>query len=137
MRTTLDIENILFSFLKASSLASEINGGIYKRQRPAQSSKEDVVINCLPVSNRQLQDAVANVNIHVPNVTVQRDGITDQSHADHPRLNELATLAWQLLDDQFNPLGYTFHVQQQILIQDEDAGDHYVNIRIEFYSVNL
>jgi hypothetical protein len=133
MKTSLDIENILFTFLKASSIATEINGGIYKRLRPAESKLEDIVINCLPINNAQLQSCVANVNIHVPNLSVQIGDITN-CVPNHTRLNELATEACMILNDQYAN-GYLFTVQQQNLFEDED--DHMVNIRIDFNSVNL
>jgi hypothetical protein len=136
MKTTLDIEDILFAAVKASPLASAINGGVYKRQRPVNSAVEDIVVNCLPVGNTQLQRAVANINIHVPNLSVTKGGITDNSMANHSRLKELAGMVEASLDDQFAQ-DYGYEIQQQQLFQDEVANDHYVNFRINFYSFNV
>lgn len=135
MKTTLDIEDILWSFLKNSSLKTAISGGIYKRKRPSASEKEDVVINCLPVNNLQLQSAVANVNIHVPNKVQNISGIQDPM-PDHARLKALGNEAVSLLVDQWDS-DYNFDVQQQNVFEDEDGKSHYVNIRLDFYSINI
>lgn len=135
MKTTLDIEDILWTFLNSSSLKGSVNGGVYKRRRPTGSTKEDVVINCLPVNNLQVQSAVANVNIHVPNKVQNISGIED-SYPDHARLKALGNIAVSLLVDQWNT-GYNFDVQQQNVFEDEDGKSHYVNIRLDFYSINI
>jgi hypothetical protein len=137
MKTTFDIENILYQYLKASALATEITGGIYKRQKPVNSANEDIVINCLPVNNLQLQRAVANVNIHVPNKPVFVNGVNDTSHPDHSRLQELAGIAEPILQDHSVGQDYGFSIQQQQLIQDEGSDFHYINFRIDFYSLNV
>jgi hypothetical protein len=136
MITTLEIENIMYLYLKDSSLADEITGKVYKRSRPAQSKQEDVVINCLPVNNTQLQFAVVNVNIHVPNIRVLSNNIEDGGHVDHPRMLELSGIAKDLLDDQWSS-GYSFHVQQQNIFQDEISENAYVNFRIDFNYINI
>lgn len=135
MKTTLDIEDILWSFLKNSSLKTSISGGIYKRKRPSGSKAEDIVINCLPVNNLQVQSAVANVNIHVPNKVQNISGIQD-SIPDHARLKALGNEAVSLLVDQWDS-DYNFDVQQQNVFEDEDGKGHYVNIRLDFYSINI
>lgn len=134
MITTLEIENIIFLHLRDSALADEITGKVYKRSRPPQSNVEDVVINCLPVNNAQLQAAVVNVNIHVPNIKVQAGNFTDGAHPNHPRMLELANIARGILDEQWGD-DYSFRVQQQNVFEDE--ADHYVNFRVDFNSINL
>ena len=137
MKTTFDIENILFAFITASPLATDISGGIYKRQRPAQSQSEDIVINCLPINNKQLQQAVANVNIHVPNLQVTVNGISDKSHADFARLQELADLAKVTMSDHWELQDYGFSIQQQQTIQDDISDTHYINFRLDILSINV
>lgn len=136
MKTTMDIEDILWIFLNSSSLKSSVNGGVYKKKRPAGSISEDVVINCLPVNNLQLQSAVANVNIHVPNKVQNIGDVQDDSQPDHARLKTLGNAAVGLLVDQWNS-DYNFDVQQQNIFEDEDGKSHYVNIRLDFYSINI
>lgn len=136
MKTTFNLVDILWGKLKASPLATAINGGIYKYRRPINSRKEDVLINCLPVDNNQMQQAIANVNIHVPNQVHTLNGAVDDSQPNHVRLSELADLAIAALTDVWAE-DYNFDVQQQILFSDDEANDHYINIRIEFNNINL
>lgn len=136
MKTTLDIEEVLWKFLNNSSLKSSINGGIYKVKRPAGSLKEDIVVNSLPVNNLQLQSAVVNVNIHVPNRTFKSGDVLDASQPNHARLKVLGNAAVAILVDQWDT-DYNFDVQQQNLFEDEDGNSHYINIRLDFFSINI
>ena len=136
MKTTLDLVDIIWQRLNGSQLKTEINGGVYKHRRPAASQKEDVVINCLPINTLQLQSAIVNVNIHVPNLTVAVNGTQDNSQPDHTRLQELTAIAVTILSDVWAE-DYNFDIQQQTLIEDPEAGDHYINLRLEFFNINI
>lgn len=138
MRTTFDLEQILYDRLKTGDLASEITGSIYKRQRIPASQLEDVVIISLPVNADQIQEAVVNINIHVPNIEVTANGVTNPDQPNFERLQSLADLAKLELDDVYETqIGYYFNVQQQNVFSDEEAGDHYINFRIVFNSFNF
>lgn len=134
MKTTLDVVDAIFNALKGSTLENVISGSIYKHRRVLNSKKEDVVINSLPINNEQLQQCVANVNIHVPDVTFKVDGNVEYQ-PDHTRLLELAAEAVQSLEAWESD--YHFDVQQQSIIQEESAKEHFINIRLNFYSINL
>ncbi len=135
MKTTLDTVDIVWSRLDASPLKAEITGGIFKHQRPTGSVKEDVVINGLPINNLQVQSAIVNVNIHVPALFIDFEG-TQTQQPDNVRLNELSVLAIAALSDVWSQ-DYNYDVQQQILIMDTDPTDFYVNIRLEFFNINI
>lgn len=135
MMTTLDIVDLLYVKLDASALKTAISGTINKHRRVADSDKEDVVINCLPVNNEQLQKTIANVNIHVPDLQIEVNGVQDKQ-PDHARLQTLAALAIGILNDNWTST-LNYDVQQQVIIEDREAGDHYINIRIEFFIENL
>lgn len=133
MRTTYDAENIIFKTLSASNTLN-ISGDVYKH-RPLNSHQEDIIVGSLPISNDDIQKAVLNINVHVPNLIVNISGAQDNTQPNLARLNELTRLVWQLLDNQFFN-GYWFYVQQQNLFADEQTNEHYSNIRLEFYSIN-
>lgn len=135
MTTTLAIISILFSRLDGSALKNAITGSICKQKRDGNSRKEDVVINCLPVNNTALQTAIANVNIYVPDIKVEVNGMQD-TQPNIARLEELAAMAVEVLDDYWSGT-YNFYVQQQHVFDDPESGCHYVNIRIEFFIENL
>lgn len=136
MITTLDLVDIIWQRLNGSPLKTAISGGLYKHRRPAGSQTEDVVINSLPINNVQLQTGIANVNIHVPNLTIEASGVQDSKQPNSIRLQELAAIAIEALSDVWAG-DYNYDVQQQTLLEDEEAGDYYINIRIEFYNINI
>lgn len=135
MITAFDIIDIIYEGLQGGELASAINGGVYKHKRPVSSSLEDVVINCLPVNATQMQTAIANVNIHVPNISVTANGSTDNTVPNHPRMKLLAQKAMEDLESNWAPT-YSYHVQQAGILQEDDFG-HFINIRIEFFNINI
>lgn len=135
MITAFDIIDIIYTGLQGGQLATAINGGLYKHKRPVSSTLEDVVVNCLPVNANQMQTAIANVNIHVPNISVTVAGTTDNTVPNHPRMKELAQKAVQDLESNWAST-YSYHVQQAGMLQDDDFS-HYINIRIEFFNINI
>lgn len=136
MKTTFEVDDILFTRAKSSLLADEISGDIYKVRRPAGSEKEDVVIVGLGIANDQLQKGVWNINIYVPNLVLEVGSVQDGNIPDTARMQELANIACEAFDDvQEN--GFYYTVQQQLLVFDPDMGQYFVNIRIEVFNENL
>jgi hypothetical protein len=135
VKTTFDLVNIIVSILKGNTaLMSTINGGVYK-QRPAGSTKEDIVINSLPVNNLQMQSGLVNVNIHIPTIAVTIDGTVDHQ-LNAARFKEVTDMVIALLDDVWAQ-DYNLGVQQQNLIKEQNGTEYYNNIRIEFNIINL
>jgi len=134
MKTTLDIVDTINTRLQAVSSLSTLTGEIYKYQRPVDSDLEDIVINSLPITNEQLQQAVANVNVYVPDVVVTVSGKENRV----PNLTRLKALAVIVLAELMDRISgnFTWDVQQQLLIQDSESNSHYVNIRLQFFVLN-
>ena len=65
-RTALDGKQWLLTLLLEGGAKDAINGAIYKDKRPSGSTKEDIVINSLPMTNGFMQNGVFNINIYVP-----------------------------------------------------------------------
>jgi hypothetical protein len=136
MKTTFDVEDIIWQHLNGSSLDSAITGNIYKVKRPFNSNVEDVVINVLPLNNLELQTGVINVNIFVPNFVINVNQAQDHTQPNRARLKLLTGLAIGLLEEIWVD-DYTFTVQQQILFEDPESKSHYSNIRLDFYNINI
>lgn len=140
MRTTFDIVDIIYPILKNdAALTTALSGTVYKDgQRPIGSGKEDVSIGSLPVNGEQLQQTVVNVNIHVPNQKLLLNDVQDNTKPDLKRLKALTALVIGLVNEKYYS-DYWFFVQQQQLFpeQDENANEHYSNIRLSFYSENI
>jgi hypothetical protein len=134
VKTTFDSVDIIWNALVNAGVKSLVSGGVYKSIRPINSTKEDFVVNSLPLFMGQLQNTVVNVNIHVPNLTIVANGAQDGSQPDLERLKVLTNLAVGILDNKWGN-GYNYSVQQQNVIQ--DYGNYFSNIRIQFVWVNL
>ncbi len=136
MKTTIDLVNDVFTLLNVPVLTGAISGKVYKHRRPTNSKKEDIVVNCLPVTGDQLQTAVVNINIHVANLKLQLNGTTDLSQPDHVRLNAIAGLVTPLIEDaSINDL--VTSVQQQTVIEEAEIDEHYINIRVNIFNINV
>lgn len=140
MKTTLDIVTVLYQRLVWAQEQNVLNlsgGAVYKFKRLANRETFcDVVINSLPVTGDQLQEAVANINIHAPNLTVQSGNAQDNSQPDTKTLKELTDAVIGVVDDYWPDEKGNFSVQQQTLLQDQD-GQWYSNLRIEYYNPNI
>lgn len=136
MINTLQLVDLVFLRLKGSSLESAISGKLYKHKRPVNSVLEDIVVNSLPTNNLQLQSAVLNVNIFVPNLKLKINNVQDNTQPDHLRLETLCNLAVDRLKDYWQD-DFNFDVQQQMLFEDEQSGSHYINIRLDFFNINI
>lgn len=112
-----------------------LSGDVYKHKRPVGSTKEDTVIEALANINLDLQVSIVNVNIHVPDLVIAANG-AQEAQADHVRLKTLANAAITGLTQKAGS-DFIFDVQQQILVEDQDAGEHYINIRLQFFSINI
>ena len=135
MTTTFEVVDTIYSFLDTSPVKTEISGSLCKHRRDGNSRKEDIVINCLPINNEQLQKAIANINAYVPDLKVTVNGMQDLQ-PNHPRLKAIAGLILEAVTDKWGA-DYNLDVQQQVLIQDPESGSHYINIRVEFFIENL
>jgi len=137
MRTTFDFVNMVYAALNGNdALKDAIDGDIYKYNRPVDSRKVDVVINCLPAMNAQLQEAVVNVNIHAPNLALNIVGKQDNTQPDHEKLSAVSAIVIDALKEHD---GEDFHcdIERQLLFVEEELHEHYSNIRVQVFSINI
>ena len=136
MIDSMEIEDIVWKKLDGSSLKSTITGKIRKKERPANSQLEDIVVNCLAVPNRQIQETIVNVNIFVPDIMRPENSVQEKV-ANDARLKALYAIAEPLLKDVTVNGDTYFEIQQQQVISDRpDSESHYINIQY-FYSANI
>jgi hypothetical protein len=139
--TSITALNMLYQHIGNSILMTDAkrpNGKLCKYQRPMNSVLEDVVINSLGLNREDVQEGVLNVNIFVPNLVIPSNA-ADKSQPDTARLTYLLNLASIALgegNEIWEATGnYCFNLQQDKLFQDEN-NQHYLNLRVEFYSLN-
>lgn len=131
MRTNIDVLDLIFKTIQ--SLQACLTGGIYKLQRPANSNKEDIVINSLILSTGDIQKGTYNLNIHVPDLIIKyKNQIQNQPNL--KRLNKLNELVRNKIDEIYNE-DYNLYIVWENTLKDVDtANNHYINIRIQFIS---
>lgn len=133
MKTTFDLNTILFRILNAHKGELALTGAIYKDDdRPTNSEKEDISINTIDLTvDYAPQIATSNVNIHVPDKIVKLGG-TDQYKKDDPRLKELTAKVIDLIKSEHVP-DVGLNIEGQSLLKDVDSShQHYSNIRISW-----
>lgn len=125
--TVLDGKQWILDILLNAGIDKQINGRIYKDQRPVNSTTEDVVINSLVMNNHFLQNGVFNVNCHIPKISVTQNGIT-QKRKNNRRLKEIADKLYNALDEFWCDDFYLRIINHQDL---EEGEDNYLNFRVE------
>lgn len=137
--TSIEVVNMLYRYIASSVLMTDTNkpnGQLKKYERPLNSVLEDVVVNGLPVVKDDVDEAILNVNIFVPNLKLPNND-ADRSQPDTARLlvlSKLGNIAFNDGKEIWDDAGeYCFKYQQDTVMPDEN-NQHYINFRIEFYS---
>ena len=128
MRTQFDAINLIYSAINASPLKTAINGDIYKFKRPT-SAKEDIVINSLVLGNTNFQEGVFNVNIYVPNITVNGASLPNTA-----RLGQLEVLGNSLFE-HITSQDYSIYKESTSLFEEVSINQNYINFRLIFKSL--
>ena len=128
MRTQFDAINLIYSAINVSPLKTAINGAIYKFKRPT-SAKEDIVINSLVLGNTNFQEGVFNVNIYVPNITVNGASLPNTA-----RLGQLETLGNSLFE-HITSQDYSIYKESTSLFEEVAINQNYINFRLIFKSL--
>lgn len=125
-RTVLDGKQWILELLLAAGVQNSISGKIYKDKRPTGSTKEDIVINSLTMTNEFMQNGVFNVNVYVPMISVKIDGIT-QLQKNNARMKVLADMVYPVLNDAWGS-DYNLDVVNS---QDfEEGNENFYNFRV-------
>jgi hypothetical protein len=142
MKSTLEIINEVYYALSSGiiyysppgkpSQGEFVTGGIFKLQRPDNSTEEDIVISALPVSDGTPDRCTVNVNIYVPDMSVTINGRV-QYQPDYTRLKTISEAVISLLDEIYR--GYfSFYISSQAIYKEASINQHFSNIRIEYSS---
>jgi len=129
----IDIKDDVFNLLKNSELAKSLSGQICKTGvRPLNSTKEDCVISVLANQNGEIQRAVVNVNIYVPDVHV----IKDKSWVeDSKRLRVLCRLCEELFNSKRVQKTRKVELESQKIYADPN-NEHFINNRLVYNIFN-
>lgn len=143
MKTVIDLVDDMYDLLNVSTVNSVmLSGDVFLDQRPDGHVNECIVINSLPITGRQLQTAVANVNIHVPNLKLTINGQPDNSQPNRIRLKIISDVVIPLIKDAIINNTVT-EIQNITMIRERDSSgqseinEHFLNIRVGTNSINL
>ena len=129
MKTTFDINDILFPVINTEEVQAEIDGRVYRNKKPLNSELQDIVI--IPLSNYNgdeiINDATFMVNCYCKNFN---NGT--------PNIAKLRLIAKEVIAEieKYNNTSnyYIFDIVNQILLNDVDqVSMSYVNLRISCF----
>lgn len=129
MKTTIDINDILYPIINVASIQSTIDGGVYRNKKPLNSELRDIVI--IPLSNYVGEEIVNEANFMVncfcKNFTNGTPDIT--------KLRAMINAVVAVIEAYNNTSNYyVFEITNQILLQDTDqAMMSYINLRINCF----
>lgn len=132
MKNSFDTDTILYRILRDSPVKEALTGDIYYQgDRPADSDKEDIVINTVTLTQDfypQLGDS--NVNVYVKDSIISIGG-KQQRVVNRARLKQLTELAIQAIRDSRLD-GLKANLKWQRILQEPDINQTFVNIRISW-----
>lgn len=137
MKTVVDAVDDVYKLLDIPAVHDAmLSGDIFPDSRPDNHRKEAISINSLPITGDQLQAAIVNVNIHVPNLVLSISGQSDNSQPNRTRIKVIADVVTPILKDG-NVNNMVTAIESINLIKDELLREHFLNIRVRINSINL
>ena len=134
MISDIEVRDNLYKFIKGSALESAVTGVLSKTVRPKNSDKEDIVISVISNVSAQIQEVYANVNIYVKDLTITKNG-QSQNEMNVIRCRELCRLAFDLLEVGSGE-DFRFEIESQRVIAVDDIQHHVINNKILYKQIN-
>lgn len=130
--TAKEIQTFFFDLIKASPIATAVNGSVYRHGlRPRDSKLEDITVSFVSGLTNQIQTGVIAVCIYVPDIDPYGNGVYVE---DGSRTATLERIAQNWIDS--HPAGtsdYYLSLQDTIAtIEDEQIHQHFVSIMIHY-----
>lgn len=129
MKTEAEILDDISRYI-ASTMKEQITGDVYTDKRPTNSAKEDIFVHVLATLPAQIQTALINVRIYVPNLQRQTDSVRDKK-----RIRELSRLAMNVLSSHIQN-GWYIVMEEQSVEESIDNRQHVIINRIYYRYCN-
>lgn len=133
MKTVFDLESDMYRVLTGSEdLMAMISGSVYREgDRPVNSDNEDICLNTIALTIGSIdQSAITNVNIYAKDVIYTIAG-KSQLVADRNRLNMIADEVIKAINGS-DISGVVLSATTMALLADNEAKQHYVNVRVDW-----
>lgn len=140
MKSDIEIKDDVYEYIKGSELEKAVTGKLTKRKRPANSTKEDIVINVVANLNGQIQGSTVYVNIYVQDDNIAytdelSNGNISQTEENTIRLRELARMASNLLEVH-NGGDYRWELQEQRIFESDTTAEHIISNKLNYSQSN-
>lgn len=129
MKTEAEILDDISTYI-ASTMKEQITGDVYTDKRPTNSAKEDIFVHVLATLPAQIQTALINVRIYVPNLQRQTDSVRNKK-----RVRELSRLAMHVLSSHIQD-GWYIVMEEQSVEESVDNRQHVIINRIYYRYCN-
>lgn len=129
MKTEAEILDDISRYI-ASTMKEQITGDVYTDKRPTNSAKEDIFVHVLATLPAQIQTALINVRIYVPNLQRQTDSVRNKK-----RVRELSRLAMHVLSSHIQD-GWYIVMEEQSVEESVDNRQHVITNRIYYRYCN-
>jgi hypothetical protein len=127
MKDSFDVVADVRSLINVPAITVLLTGQVYPDNRPGDSNKSDIVVNCFGVTNRWQQQGIVNVNVYVP--VLEQSGNTDKI-----TFRNIVKVLLPLLDHQNRSTFRTDVDDGGSFITDPDGKEFY-NIPVNYYSI--
>lgn len=131
-KTGQQIEDDIYDLVKISTLASIVNGRVYKYgMRPRDSKKEDIIVRFVTGFDNQIQSGTVVVNIYIPNIDPYENGVLVRNISRCKEVEKevniwVGTLTASISDYIFKK-AQTIHTQE-----DYEINQHFISTRLNF-----
>ena len=124
-----NINTIFFKILDQSPELREVYAGdVFVGDSPENYDSENITINTINVRHGKPQTGTSNINIHVPDVLIEVDGV-EQYVADENRINDIVSVVVAVLESAVIT-EFGFKITNESII--ENGHEHYVNLRLDW-----
>lgn len=130
MKTEAEILDDISRYIASTNLKKQITGDVYTDKRPTNSAKEDIFVHVLKTLPAQIQTALINVRIYVPNLQRQTDSVRNKK-----RVRELSRLAMDILSSHIQD-GWYIVMEEQSVEESVDNRQHVIINRIYYRYCN-
>lgn len=135
-KTGKQIQSDFYRLLRSSPIASSITGSVYRNgYRPRDSRKEDAIVSFTTGLGEQFQSGIVTINIYVPDIDPNKDGIMMENGQRSEELEVLAKEWVKHLCESQTEYDITLH---QTIYTDEapEISQHFVVVKLRYQSLD-
>lgn len=132
MKTTKEIEILLYSLIKGSKLEQSVSGVLTHIERPINSTLEDICISVKSGTASQFQSFICDVNVYVPMLNANGQKVQDST-----RIDELMRMCIPLFDKVTTSEYRIEYDETPSAILIKEAQEYCINNRIVLTHLNF